>query len=402
MWKILTHAKTEEAFLRAWAWLTEEFSDQEELLQYLQASWLPLREQWAEHCTRRHLNFGQGTTSQTEASNFNIKSMLITGKSDLLRVTKALREMCQNQLRNYNQAVAQQNTRIKRDYLHQEYLGDLPLAISLKALEWISLEKRHAQKALNDAIARGSDEVPACDNSCTTWLQFRLPCRHTIHQRLKNKEPLTLQDLDPRWLLNARIDEQERYLRIRDPLPAEQRRGRPVNEPIPIIRELVIPQPPNPQPTGSQAGSQGAGPARRGGQRRGGRPGSQRGGRGGSQGIRNPPPPRGNSSAGRLNPSIRRRLSQFETEPDHQEDPGPEPASRRDPEPRELIGFQPENQPERQSRGPQRIDEPVGSQGAGPCRSSGTTRSGRAVQLTTRAQESQEQFPGPQKRPRRG
>ncbi|EAQ85464.1 hypothetical protein CHGG_09478 [Chaetomium globosum CBS 148.51] len=149
IWKILVRAKTKEEFVRIWTWLIAEFSDQEEILQYLQAEWLPLREQWAEYCTRRHLNFSQSVTSQTESSNFNIKSYLVTGKSDFLRLTKALKEMCQNQHRNYNQEVAKQMTRIKMDYLHQDYLGDLPQAVSLKALEHITREKRHAQKALN-------------------------------------------------------------------------------------------------------------------------------------------------------------------------------------------------------------------------------------------------------------
>jgi len=89
IWKILQRQKTEEAFMTTWDWLVTEFSDQGGVLQYLEREWLPLREQWADYCIDRHLNFSQSTTSQTEASNANIKSYLVTGNSDFHRLTKA-------------------------------------------------------------------------------------------------------------------------------------------------------------------------------------------------------------------------------------------------------------------------------------------------------------------------
>jgi hypothetical protein len=287
-------------------------------------------------------------------------------------------------------------TRIKRDYLYQDYLGDLPQTVSLRALEYIAHEKRHAQKALNDALVTGSEEVPACDDSCTIWLQFRLPCRHTIHQRLKDKEALTLQDLDPRWLLDARIDRQERYIRIRDPHPAERRRGRPRNEPIPVTRELFLPGQASPPPLGSQgprSTPRGSQQSQRGSQQ------SQRGQRGSGR-ARNPKPPRGNASAGRLNPSVRRHLSQWEMESEQPDEPEPGPGS--DPEPETALGDYSgrERDPERRPRPTPRISKPAASQGVVPNLSMGTTRSGRTVRPTARIRESQEQSSGPRKRPR--
>ncbi|OIW22219.1 hypothetical protein CONLIGDRAFT_687754 [Coniochaeta ligniaria NRRL 30616] len=96
---------------------------------------------------------------------------------------------------------------IKHDYLSQEYLSDLPMAISRRALELITEKKRHAQKMLGNALATGPPprDTPdwPCDDDCTLWLQYHLSCRHTIYQHLANKKPVTLQDLDPRWLLDA-------------------------------------------------------------------------------------------------------------------------------------------------------------------------------------------------------
>lgn len=182
MWKILTFARTEESFERVWSWIITEFVDQEATLEYLQTNWLPLKHQWADCYTRKQLNFGQNVTFQTKASNFSIKSYLVSGKCDWLRLTKALRAMCENQARTYQQKVAYKQTSVKLKYLHQPWLGDLPHTVSHLALEEITKEKRHAQKMLDDAVTSGADELPRCGEGCTKWLQFRLPCRHTIAQ----------------------------------------------------------------------------------------------------------------------------------------------------------------------------------------------------------------------------
>jgi hypothetical protein len=237
---MLMWAETEARFDSTWAWIQREFKDQEDLLDYCLTSWFPWKHLWAEHLTRFCLNFGQNVTSQTESSNFNIKSYLVSGKADWVRLTKALQEMCENQARNYRQTVAKHESSVKINYLHRPYLGDLPQAVSHRALDLINQEKRHAEKwllELREAEKRRQVPLPAapvCNTDCSVWLQYRLPCRHTIFAKLKDNTPLTLQDLDPRWLLDARIDSNSRYLRIQDPPAAENRRGRPRNEPTAV------------------------------------------------------------------------------------------------------------------------------------------------------------------------
>jgi hypothetical protein len=152
---------------------------------------------------------------------------------DFLKLIKGLREMVINQARGYTNKVAQEVTTIKYEHMNKQYLGDLPMAVSLRALSLITEEKRYAQEAVDD-----DKEEWDCDEDCTTWLQYRVPCRHTIFKRLRGQEPLTLQDLHPRWLLDKRLDE-DRHIRIRDPHPAEARRGRPRNDPVPVDREFV-------------------------------------------------------------------------------------------------------------------------------------------------------------------
>jgi hypothetical protein len=38
MWNILMYAKSEEAYNRAWSWLTTEFKDQPDVIDYLETN----------------------------------------------------------------------------------------------------------------------------------------------------------------------------------------------------------------------------------------------------------------------------------------------------------------------------------------------------------------------------
>jgi hypothetical protein len=82
--------------MRTWDWICNEFRDQGDLLDYFLASWLPVKYQWVQCYTKKYLNFNQNVTTQTEASNFKIKSYLVSGKCDWLRLAKALKELCEN------------------------------------------------------------------------------------------------------------------------------------------------------------------------------------------------------------------------------------------------------------------------------------------------------------------
>jgi hypothetical protein len=111
------YAPTEESFLRTWDWIYNEFSDKDDLLDYFLTSWLPVKYQWAQCYTNKYLNLNHNVTSQTEASNFNIKSYLLSGKCDWLRLAEALKELCENQARGYRQEVAHQQTSVKLNCL---------------------------------------------------------------------------------------------------------------------------------------------------------------------------------------------------------------------------------------------------------------------------------------------
>jgi hypothetical protein len=230
MWKWVVYAEEEERFFANWTSLCSEFKDQEAILVYLQSQFLPCYHQWAQCKVRFLLNYGQTTTSQSESSNHCIKTYLVSGKVDWYGLAKALHEMIKNQELNYNQTVAGTEIRVRQRYSRHLYLENLSGVLTRYALDMINDQRK---KAI--AISKAREDAP-CDEKCSTWLQFKIPCAHTILEHFKDgvQVPLTLHDVDKRWISNRRVDENHPYLRIQDPPPAEARRGRPRNEPIPV------------------------------------------------------------------------------------------------------------------------------------------------------------------------
>ncbi|KAK1458429.1 hypothetical protein CTAM01_17174 [Colletotrichum tamarilloi] len=107
MWKLVVFAETEHTFEKAWTKLCKEFNDQRPILQYLHATYLPLRAQWARCFIRKYQNFGTRVTSGTESSNNNIKGYLLNGLSHLYRLVDVMQDMISDQELRFRQACAE-------------------------------------------------------------------------------------------------------------------------------------------------------------------------------------------------------------------------------------------------------------------------------------------------------
>lgn len=229
MWKVVLYAPTGGRFTAAWNALTTEFSEQTSILSYLRTTLLPCKDEWAEYLIKQYANDGMRTTSPNESSNYNLKSYLITGRNNLFRLYNALDQMTQNRYIGYKERLAMERTKIQLTYLGQEYLGQLPTAISWWSLRAIANQHARAMKAIpspsrpNATLAALGDCTP---DKCTVRQQFGLPCAHLIAQKKLAGESLVLGDVDPHWHLEVRLDELDPYTRIRNPLPVPPK-GRP-------------------------------------------------------------------------------------------------------------------------------------------------------------------------------
>lgn len=209
--------------------------------------------------------------------------------------------------------MAKQALRARHDFLHRPWLGGLPLKVSYKALDLIVQEYRYAKAAMpSNPTSQTRPLAPCHPDTCTATIQYSIPCRHDIYTKLAEGERLEPREVHTHWHLQMGLVsprplekahvltrslqiERDKYLGIQEPKIVENRKGRPKNSTTPLSEDLGIASTPR-------------------------TPGNQRRTPG-----RTPGSPRG--SAPRLQPSIRRIYSAFETAEEPQ--PPPAPPKRR-------------------------------------------------------------------------
>ncbi|KAK0367606.1 hypothetical protein CLIM01_15037 [Colletotrichum limetticola] len=168
LWAYVLYADSEVDFDAAWRKLQADVADQTLALSYLANTYIRLRHQWAQCFISEYENFG---------------SYVITGHADLYTVFRAIDEMLANKEREYVEATAIMESRTRREYLRQPWLGD----VTKQILEILK----------------------------TTGGQ------------------LTKYDIHPRWWLEQPLDLNDALMRIKDPRVVTSLRGRPRNQKIP-------------------------------------------------------------------------------------------------------------------------------------------------------------------------
>jgi hypothetical protein len=241
LWKLLMFAETEAEHNAAWARICREFEDQRAILSYLYRTYMPVREQWARCFIRGYRNFGCRVTSGTEASNNNVKSYLLNGMSNLYRLVEAIKDMLNDQEKDFRQACANDEVLTRPEHIGRgaEYLGELPQVVSQKALGLITHEYRRALKAIPTASNIRPETLGACTDDCSVSFELGIPCRHRILSKLEDNTPLTKWDVHPRWHLRQSTST-DPYRRILDPKIATSLRGRPKNIAQPVPSRLAI------------------------------------------------------------------------------------------------------------------------------------------------------------------
>lgn len=82
-WSSTVSADTKEAFDDNRNWMMLEFPEQQEILEYIQRTYLDLQEQFATYATGQNRNWGVRATSRTEGSHGKVKAFLPNRNSNL-------------------------------------------------------------------------------------------------------------------------------------------------------------------------------------------------------------------------------------------------------------------------------------------------------------------------------
>jgi hypothetical protein len=202
--------------------LLNDYSDQQQLCQYLRQTQHPTRREWAAAWTSHHRHYGAITTSPIEGMHKVLKDYLMTSKGDLLRVVGRIEQMVKNQYNKYRKDIASSKHSIK--FKHTPASTPLLPPGLHDILTKPAIERIWKQDQLQQKEQRQLYRQP-----CSGLFEktYGLPCRHTIQE---------LKDSGQRLSLNYPYDDHWCYQREQGPsIRLSPRPHRSIQEPLPAL-----------------------------------------------------------------------------------------------------------------------------------------------------------------------
>ncbi|RYO82461.1 hypothetical protein DL764_009603 [Monosporascus ibericus] len=158
----------------------------------------------------------QDLRSPTESNHNLVKRYLLNGRGNLFAMDEALARMIDGQKAQFHHAAANHATQLRRDFIRREWVGDVALRCSKKAVDLLAEQHRRALSWLPTQANPIPQPLP--------------PCTGTF----KAQYGLSADDIDEQW----HADETPLLL-IREPW-VTQTRGRPRNAPITLSEALRL------------------------------------------------------------------------------------------------------------------------------------------------------------------
>ncbi|WDK10052.1 MULE transposase domain-containing protein [Colletotrichum graminicola] len=196
-WKAVVHAPSEAAFWNTWRSLKRSFEDQEELIAYFEARYLPSHSQFAAFKINRVRSYGVKTASLTQGGRRGLSSHILRDGPDLEALHQKFHVMVFSSDQDCYTRLGAEHRRW-RPRAHSPMLKGLTFRVPFKALDLLYEEYMHA----NNAFAQRGD-LPSCTGNFQ--IQWGLPCRHELLRRLHgggDGGEVTYDDIDSYWWLD--------------------------------------------------------------------------------------------------------------------------------------------------------------------------------------------------------
>jgi MULE transposase domain len=220
LWRVMVYTAKEEDFDNAWERMQTEFN-RPSLVSYVKKHLIPFKEQWACCYINRYMNFGQRTTSPTEASHRNLKSYLLKGTSTLFRLAEVIQTMLMNAQTAFEKEVDRQETHLRRIYMGQTWLGHSNRDISYRGVNILAKQKYLTMRYLSSR----SVVLSPCTGRFRR--QYSMPCSHDLFRILSEGGTVKKADWHRFWWLDRSLDDEDPFLDIEEPLEVTGSRGRP-------------------------------------------------------------------------------------------------------------------------------------------------------------------------------
>lgn len=246
LWEIIVYTPSVEQAIDAWNLLYDRFRHtQQAVVKYLYTTYLTVVEEWACCYTRRYLNYDVRTTSPTETNHKALKSFVLDGNADLLRLQTGIEELLETQEEDHELQISDDILKIRQDWIGPAYLGNLPGRVTRKALLLINHQLKLASLYVLTPTRRRPPKIDKCTcdiNGVRAYLGIY--CYHEIYENIKltrshpHIEPLTIERIDSFWHTERDIMEEEPDLAILDP-PIAMPKGRPAIGTVQTLRQAL-------------------------------------------------------------------------------------------------------------------------------------------------------------------
>ena len=159
--------------------------------QYVNATWLPLKERFVACFVNEFPHFGSASTSRVEGNHHVLKSYIRGARLHPLTMAKRVGLMLANQRVELN-AAAEGQKLVKAHRFTHNCFANLTYKVSTFAMDKLLGQLKLAQEM------RDGNQV--CTSQFTK--SWGLPCRHVIRCCLETDTPILLEDIHEQWLLD--------------------------------------------------------------------------------------------------------------------------------------------------------------------------------------------------------
>ena len=191
-WHAAIYAKNLTEHLEKWAEMQEAYREHEDLLTYLQNTWIDRSDEFVRCYTDRLRHYGNTSNSRAEGANWGIKYYLINSRSDLNEVINGIAMKLKRQFIDYNNNLALAKTRRSLQCMSDLYSEVIAFITPF------ALNKIHEQRVI---LYNPAEQQKPCGHRFTS--SMGLPCSHLIATRLAAGECIHLSDVDPHWRYNT-------------------------------------------------------------------------------------------------------------------------------------------------------------------------------------------------------
>jgi len=184
----MVYTAYEAKFEAFWDRLNGQFSDQDDIIGYLEEQWMGRKEECAGPWIYRNVNFGRRTISPTGSSHGELEGKLLHGRSNLYRLSGVFIELVDLKKAKFEHTVTEEKLRQRQQFLGRGYnwLGNTTKEIFRKAIGKINGRKRLLDSLLSNRLYSQGRSLQPCTGAFER--QWGMPCAYRLEAKLADNE----------------------------------------------------------------------------------------------------------------------------------------------------------------------------------------------------------------------